>query len=595
MKRRHFLRCSLGTVLLLAGCNASSAPDAPRSCPVVLERSEAFSADRYALSVPEGGRAVFRLLPADGYTLTGADDPDAELVRTSEGYTLTLPQVRYATAVSVTSVRSEAHLYYNPNGGQFLSGDPAQTWTEVPVTPSHLRWNTEPDGTLFVRTGYTLTGWNTAADGSGTAVGLGSRTAPESRLYAQWAQWNPAEEFCFEPSGSGVTITGWSGSSAKLVIPAQLDGLPVTGIAAGAFAGAPCTEVIFPVSLRAVAPGAFTGSAVRQITLFDALRDITDYAFEGCAALHTLHINAARAPVYSGSYQSSWADKYDRLCSLTGEKKLVLFSGSSARFGYDSEALEAAFPPYRVANIGVFAYTNALPLLDLTAEVLTEGDILLLSPEFDAAKRQFCTTNALDEVFFSMMEADYDTAARLDLQRYSAVFSALGSYLKTSAAMSSRSYALSPADFDEDGNPVDTPSYNEQGDYILYRPDAADDQPIYGLGVEYTVGAFPQSYLDAANAAWTPLVRRGVQVYLTYSPRNRLAVSADTTPESIAALDAYLRQGLEIPVISPLAQSLLPGRYFYGTDNHLSTHGVVLRTEQVIADLHAQRKKEGRE
>ena len=66
-------------------------------------------------------------------------------------------------------------------------------------------------------------------------------------------------------------------------------------------------------------------------------------------------------------------------------------------------------------------------------------------------------------------------------------------------------------------------------------------------------------------------------------------------PESIAALDAYLRHGLEIPVISPLAQSLLPGRYFYGTDNHLSTNGVVLRTEQVIADLHAQRKKEGRE
>ena len=120
MKRRHFLRCSLGTVLLLAGCNASSAPDAPRSCPVVLERSEAFSADRYALSVPEGGRAVFRLLPADGYTLTGADDPDAELVRTSEGYTLTLPQVRYATAVSVTAVRSEVHLYSIPTAGSFF-------------------------------------------------------------------------------------------------------------------------------------------------------------------------------------------------------------------------------------------------------------------------------------------------------------------------------------------------------------------------------------------------------------------------------------------------------------------------------------------
>ena len=191
------------------------------------------------------------------------------------------------------------------------------------------------------------------------------------------------------------------------------------------------------------------------------------------------------------------------------------------------------------------------------------------------------------------MEADYDLVSRLDLRQYAAVFSALGSYLKTAAGMSSRSYALSPADFDEDGNPVDTPSYNAQGDYILYRSDAADDTPIYGLGVEYTPAAFPQWYLDAANAAWEPLQQWGVHVWLTYSPRNRLAVSADTTDETIAALDAYLRNGLKIPVISRLEDSLLPGRYFYGTDNHLSTHGVALRTEQVIADLRTQMEKEG--
>lgn len=595
MKKSRFLPVVLVFCLLLAGCAAASAPDALRTCPVVLEQSEAFSADHYALTVPEGGDAVFRLMPSDGYTLTGADYEGAELARTASGYTLTLPGVRYAAAVAVTAVQSSDHLYYHPNGGQSLSGDIAQEWVEVPVTPSHLRWNTEPDGTLFTRPGFTLTGWNTAADGSGTAVGLGSRTEPESRLYAQWAAWNPADEFSFTVSGNGAVITGWSGSSARLVIPAELGGLPVTGIASGAFAGADCTEVVFPDTLRTVETDAFAGCSVEQLTLFDTLSGITDHAFSNCASLRTLHINAARAPVYSGSYQSTWADKYDRLRSLEGEKKLVLFSGSSARFGYDSEALEAAFPAYKAANMGVFAYTNALPLLDLTEDLLEEGDILLLSPEFDAAKRQFCTTNALDDAFFSLMEADYDLVARLDLRNYSAVLSALGSYLKTAAGMTARSYALSPADFDENGDPTDTPSYNAQGDYILYRPDAEDDQPIYGLGVDYTVGAFPQNYLDAANAAWTPLVRRGIHVYLTYSPRNRLAVSADTTAESIAALDEYLRQGLEVPVISPLAQSLLPGRYFYGTDNHLSTNGVALRTEQVIADLRAQMQKEGLE
>ena len=57
--------------------------------------------------------------------------------------------------------------------------------------------------------------------------------------------------------------------------------------------------------------------------------------------------------------------------------------------------------------------------------------------------------------------------------------------------MAARSYAVSPSDLDEDGNAVDTPSYNEYGDYVLYRPDAVDDTPIYGLPVDYTTASFP--------------------------------------------------------------------------------------------------------
>lgn len=52
--------------------------------------------------------------------------------------------------------------------------------------------------------------------------------------------------------------------------------------------------------------------------------------------------------------------------------------------------------------MGVFAYTNALPQLELIRAQMRPGDLLLLSPEFDAAKRQFCTTNAFDDAFFCM-------------------------------------------------------------------------------------------------------------------------------------------------------------------------------------------------
>ena len=325
----------------------------------------------------------------------------------------------------------------------------------------------------------------------------------------------------------------------------------------------------------------FSGSAAESVTLFDNLQQISDYAFEDCTSLQTLYINAATAPVYSGSYYATFADKYDRLLSLADTQKLVLFSGSSARFGYDSAALDAALPHYEVVNMGVFAYTNALPQLELIRAQMRPGDLLLLSPEFDAAKRQFCTTNAFDDAFFCMAEADYDIVARLNLQQYSGVFSALGSYLQTRADMTARSYAVSPSDLDEDGNAVDTPSYNEYGDYVLYRPDAVDDTPIYGLPVDYTTASFPyDTYIAPANAEFDRFAADSVRVYLTYSPRNSRAVSADSTPEAVAALDAYFRENLDVVFLTPLQDSLMPGRYFYGTDNHLSTNGVTMRTAQ---------------
>ena len=84
-----------------------------------------------------------------------------------------------------------------------------------------------------------------------------------------------------------------------------------------------------------------------------------------------------------------------------------------------------------------------------------------------------------------------------------------------------------------------------------------------------------------------------MRVWLTYSPRNNKAVSEASTPEAIAALDAYFRENLNAAILTPLQDSLLPGRYFYGTDNHLSTNGVALRTAQVITALKYALQKEG--
>ena len=72
-------------------------------------------------------------------------------------------------------------LVYMPNGG-----------TESAVTVEQIPNNSKVTlkGAIFTRPGYTLTGWNTAADGSGTGFALGASARvtriPSNVLYAQW-------------------------------------------------------------------------------------------------------------------------------------------------------------------------------------------------------------------------------------------------------------------------------------------------------------------------------------------------------------------------------------------------------------------------
>lgn len=586
-------------VLLFAlpGCQAGADTPNPFPCRVVLEEGEGFTAQTYTGQTAPGGELRFALTPEDGYTVTGADFDGCTLEREpGGGVTLVLPQVRYSTAVRLNVERTDATLAYHASGGQRLDGGSSVEFVEVPVTPSHLRWNTSTGTDLFTRPGYTLTGWNTASDGSGTAVGLGSRITPSEGLvlYAQWSRWADSDLFQWESLGDGAAITAYSGNERVLTVPGSLGGLPVRAIRAGAFAGSVCDTVILPDTLRTVENGAFDGCVLSELYLFDNLRTVSDYSFSNCENLRTLHINAAQPPVYSGTYYATFADKFDRLLSLRSNRKIVLFSGSSARFGYDSAKIDAAFEAFDVVNMGVFAYTNALPQLELILTCMREGDILLHSPEFDAAQRQFCTSKNLDAAFFNMTEANYDMISLLDLRRYGQAFTAFSSYLNSREGMDDRSCGLSPADFNEDGTPVSTPSYNEYGDYTLYRPNAADESPVYGLPVDYTVRSFPKNaFIDPLNGEYQRFLSKGVRVYFTYAPRNRLAVSADSTPEARAELDTYFREHLFVPVLGDVESSLVSGVYLYGTDNHLSTEGVALRTEEIIALLTAQMEREG--
>ncbi len=590
---RGMLFCFGLLCMTAAGCGDRKA-SAAEYCHLVMEEGEGFVVEHLAQTVKRGGDAVFTLYLEDGYEW----DEDASsrhasyLVRYENDKKLNvkIKNVQYSEALRAYVKQCDRIITYYANGGIRLDGGQAQAGVEAAsVSPDHrLRPNTSIGTELFAKEGFVLTGWNTKPDGSGMDVGLGSRVDFQEgmALYAQWVPWTDPNCFSYTKEREFCVITGYRGKEQTICIPAFLDGYPVRRIAAHAFEKAKGHTVVFPPGIYEIEKWAFRDAVLRELFFYDDLIKVSDYAFEGCTQFASVHINAILEPVYSGSYFDTFQDKYDRLRMLSEKKKIVLFSGSSTRFGYDSAEIDRAFATYEVVNMGVFAYSPALPQLLLILDLMQEGDVLLDAPEFDAANRQFCSQNALDYAVFAMMESNYDTFAKLDIREFSQVFTAYTAYNALRQDMEKKSYRICACEYDEDGNPIEGPSYNAYGDYILYRPNAEEEQPVYGLAVNYTVRAFPkEQYLKPINRIFQRFLHRGVQVFVTYAPRNRYALSKESTKEERARLDAYLKENLMVPVISDLEDSLYSGVYLYGTDNHLSTEGVKLRTKKIIADL----------
>ncbi len=598
------LFCSIGTV----GCGSEQETEKPIRVSAVFEDTEGLEVEHPVQSVARGETAVFTVKVAEGYALERVDYDGAEigLQIDQQPVTIRLPEVKYSTVVRAELTKKPIAIHYHANGGTVI-GEAANDTVTRHLADTHLRINTAIGTDLFERDGYTLIGWNTEADGSGRSIGLGSRVPIERKLrqtkdgeqteygalslYAQWEKWTSADCFTYDVQQGNAQITGFQpkqedAQSRTLVIPTQLDGHPVTTLTDHALASDTCEQLILPPTLQAIGHQAVQCPKLTELYLYDQIQRVTDGSFEACPSLTTLHINALVPPVYSCNYFAAFADKYDWLCSIHDQKKIVLFSGSSTRFGYDSSQIDHAFPDRTVSNMGVFAYSNALPQALLILRQMQPGDVLLDAPELDAAKRQFFTSNALDAPFFCMLEANYDMLAELDLTEFTRVFSSFQTYLTDKRDMEPKGYELSPSDYDEDGNRIEGNSYNQYGDYIVERPNAVSDDPVYGLPVRYTSDAYPYNdYLKPANDLFSRFLQKGIKVLVTYSPRNRQAISEESTESARAELDAYLRESLIVPIISQLEDSLYPGRYLYGTDNHLSTEGVKLRTEQVIADL----------
>ncbi|MBR0464128.1 MAG: leucine-rich repeat domain-containing protein [Clostridia bacterium] len=253
-----------------------------------------------------------------------------------------------------------------------------------------------------------LTGWGE----SGTA----GESYCQAHGIAYEALSTPAEYFTYTAvNETTASITGYTGTDAKVYIPGEIDGLQVvtiannafngnktvtyvslpdsvTSIGADAFRGSQITELRFPASLKTIGSGAFASSALVRAELPDSVETIGYDAFKNCADLEYFDypLNWKKVNDYAGSSSIFSGTKITRIEIPEGATAIptyafkgspniteVIIADSVTSIGADafrgSQITELRFPAsLKTIGSGAFA-SSALVRAELPDSVETIG------------------------------------------------------------------------------------------------------------------------------------------------------------------------------------------------------------------------------
>lgn len=544
---------------------------------VMLERGANYFVSNPIQEIYPGQDCLFEVTLIKDARLVSVSYPDYRITQDDRLMKLSLLNVMYPLVVTLEV--SDATLSYHDmkeTSESFKS-------VELPVYRYHRRENSINGYLYFDREGYLPLCWNTKADFSGTDISFGSRVPSDVfSLYMRWEKETDVSDFSYEVIDDGIRIDGYHGKEESVVVPNQIMDRPVVELAQGCFS-LPLKRLVIGNNMKRIDKKAVLGD-VDELYLCDSLDMIEKDAF---SYVGRIHINAVTSPRFSGTYYDTFPDKMDYLQERKDKKKIILFSGSSTRYGYDSRIIKEAYPDYEVVNMGVFAYVNIKPQLDMIRPYLKEGDVIVSSPEFDpnCLDCQFGTTDFFEWNEFAFLEGNYDLLGSVNVMDYPDFFSSLGKFFSNRKSMKEKDWSVTADHFDDDENHYPFLTYDEHGDFVLPRKGNETDSWIFQPLADYTLESITPERVSAINRVYRSLLDEGIKVLFTFSPKNRNCLTNRSTKEKRDEVEDYLRANLIVPVISPWEDDILPGTDFYKIDNHLSSKAARERSLRMVGYL----------
>ena len=603
--------------------------------PVVLVDGDHYTAKEPFVQAAYGDSVTLTLEYEKGFTFDSCSYPDYQAEQI-DGHilALTLNHLIYPARVEIQSRESGYGIDYQLNGGVFRENGPLleelmaalgrtgekteeleeeeagsaaendtktrafngeESEGETEETPPadhyfiwhevgpHLRPNTSIGTDMILREGYTQTGWNTKADGSGEHIGLGSRVTVEEgtaiTLYAEWEKWLPEADFAWEETENGtLRLTAYTGpkDADPFVIPARIGGVFVTELAEGFAEDLTGETLVLPPSLYGIDEGAMKNCAFTSAYFYDNIERVTNESFE--APFHTLHLNAIRPPKYITNDNAQFAENAEKLMMAPDDrKKMVFFAGCSFSYGLVSEDIAAVYgSEYDIYDLGVIGGGNAPIQYDVYRQYLKEGDIFVHAPE--ASQHQLMSSYGCDFRLFVMTEGNYDLLSETDAAYLENFWNSLQELNESRDKLQRK---LSYLDI--------TPHYNSYGDIKIPRMYTNQQGVSFSdYSYFYRSNSVTQEAAERMCDWYQKLTDQGVTVLFSFSPMNRDGLDTDGKKNSPFYFESFISDILKrhgIPVISEMKNYVMGSEYFYDSDYHMNEVGASRRTAQLIKDL----------
>ena len=170
---------------------------------------------------------------------------------------------------------------------------------------------------------------------------------------------NPAPEFTYTNIGTGIQITGWNGSGETVVIPSEINGLPVDEISGSAFKNQTLlTKIIIPDSVEAIGQNAFYGClSLTEINIPDGVTTIAYNTFAKCGELKSITIPESVTSIGKRAFDGT------ALTTVTLPEHLTEIGQYAFNTCYD---LRSIVIPDGVAEISDFAFYDCRRLKSVT-------------------------------------------------------------------------------------------------------------------------------------------------------------------------------------------------------------------------------------